>query len=263
MADEETRGLLKQAMAFHSRGEIDAALATAEQAVTRDPFFGEGWAYIGNTLVTRKRMFADGLDALERAAALCPHDAAIYYTLGWCREFAANALDKPKRSRPHQPVPQDAATLYAMAKAATLLLDFDGIVWEGTWAGRTPGTVPAYDLDGDPSTFTAAEVQDIHHVWTRVAEAYRTLFTIRSCSSSKSAVGADTSGVDEQLCVHPMSDAPQAAYERRQRQAASEAGEIGEVALDLPALRARANACLGASGSAKPSGWSRLVINTS
>jgi tetratricopeptide (TPR) repeat protein len=120
MADEDTRGLLKQAMALHSRGEIDAALAAADQAVARDPFFGEGWAYIGNTLVTRKRMFADGLDALERAAALCPQDAAVYYTLGWCREFAANALDKPKRSRPHQPVPQDAATLYAMAKAAFL-----------------------------------------------------------------------------------------------------------------------------------------------
>ena len=55
---------------------------------------------------------------------------------------------------------------------ATLLLDFDGIVWEGTWAGRTPGTVPAYDLDGNPSTFTAGEIQDIHHIWTRVAEAY-------------------------------------------------------------------------------------------
>jgi tetratricopeptide (TPR) repeat protein len=120
MTDEDTRTLLRQAMALHSRGDIDAALATAEQAVTRDPYFGEAWAYIGNTLVTRKRRFADGLDALERAAALCPHDAAIYYTLGWCREFAANALDKPKRSRPHQPVAQDAATLYAMAKAAFL-----------------------------------------------------------------------------------------------------------------------------------------------
>lgn len=120
MADEETRALLRQAMALHSRGEIDAALATAEQAVARDPSFCEGWAYIGNTLVTRKRLFADGLDALERAAALCPRDAAIYYTLGWCREFAANALHKPKRSRPHQALQQDADTLYAMAKAAFL-----------------------------------------------------------------------------------------------------------------------------------------------
>src|SRR5262245_10183040 len=109
MADEEARGLLKQAMALHSRGDVDAALATARQALARDQYFGEAWGYIGNTLVTRKRQFADGLEALERAAALCPQDAAIYYTLGWCREFAANALDKPKRSRPHQAVGQDAA----------------------------------------------------------------------------------------------------------------------------------------------------------
>jgi tetratricopeptide (TPR) repeat protein len=120
MADDEARALLKQAMALHSKGEIDAALATARQALERDQYFGEAWAYLGNTLVTRKRAFADGLDALERAAALCPQDAAVFYTLGWCREFAANALDKPKRSRPHQPVAQDADTLYAMAKAAFL-----------------------------------------------------------------------------------------------------------------------------------------------
>lgn len=120
VADEEARALLKQAMALHSRGEIDAALATAREALARDQYFGEAWGYLGNTLVTRKRAFADGLEALERAAALCPEDAAVYYTLGWCREFAANALHKPQRGRPHQAVPQDAETLYAMAKAAFL-----------------------------------------------------------------------------------------------------------------------------------------------
>jgi tetratricopeptide (TPR) repeat protein len=107
-------------MAQHSRGEIDAALATANEAVTRDPHFGEAWGYLGNTLVTRKRLFADGIEALERAAALCPTDAAVFYTLGWCREFAANALAKPQRSRPHQALAQDATTLYASAKAAFL-----------------------------------------------------------------------------------------------------------------------------------------------
>ncbi|MEZ4553289.1 MAG: tetratricopeptide repeat protein [Dehalococcoidia bacterium] len=120
MASEAVQALLKHAMQLHSRGEIDAALTVARDAVAQDPYFGEGWAYLGNTLVTRKRLFADGLEALERAAQLCPRDAAVYYTLGWCREFAANALDRPKRSRPHQPVAQDASTLYAMAKAAFL-----------------------------------------------------------------------------------------------------------------------------------------------
>jgi len=98
-------------MALHARDEIDAAVAAARQIVERAPDFCEAHAYLGNTLVARQRRFADGLAALERAAALCPDDAAILYTLGWCREFVANALEKPRA--PHQPVAQDAAALYA------------------------------------------------------------------------------------------------------------------------------------------------------
>jgi tetratricopeptide (TPR) repeat protein len=107
----ELRAALRAAMALHARDEIDAAVAAARQIVERAPDFCEGHTYLGNTLVTRKRRFADGLAALERAAALCPDDAAILYTLGWCREFVANALEKPRA--PHQPVAQDAAALYA------------------------------------------------------------------------------------------------------------------------------------------------------
>jgi hypothetical protein len=55
---------------------------------------------------------------------------------------------------------------------ATLHLDLDGIVYEGTWAGREPGTVPAYDIDGDPSTYSPAELENIRQIWIRVAEAF-------------------------------------------------------------------------------------------
>ena len=109
--DGELRVQLRDVMRLHARGEIDAAIEAAEQLIGRAPDLCEAHAYLGNTLVTRKRRFADGLAALERAAALCPDDAAILYTLGWCREFVANALDKPRA--PHQPVAQDAPTLYA------------------------------------------------------------------------------------------------------------------------------------------------------
>ncbi len=102
-------------MELHARGEIDAAIAAAGALTARAPDFCEAHAYLGNTLVTRRRRFADGLAALERAAALCPRDAAILYTLGWCREFAANALERPRA--PHQPVAQDAPALYAAATA--------------------------------------------------------------------------------------------------------------------------------------------------
>ena len=112
---DEARALLRQAMQLHSADEIDAALASADRAIALEPAFCEAHSYRGNTLVTRKRRFADGLAALERAAELCPEDAAILYTLGWIREFVANALEKPRR--PHQPVEQDAATLYAATTA--------------------------------------------------------------------------------------------------------------------------------------------------
>ncbi len=123
---DEDREHLRRAMALHTRGEIDAALAEADAAVAGSPAFGEAHAYIGNTLVTRKRRFADGLAALDRAVATLPADPVVRYTSGWCREFVANELARPKR--PHQPVDADAPALYAAARAeflAALELDPD------------------------------------------------------------------------------------------------------------------------------------------
>jgi tetratricopeptide (TPR) repeat protein len=121
--EDEARARLREAMAQHAAGNVDAALATARAAVASAPAFGAAWAYLGNTLVTRKRQFADGIAALERAAALCPDDAAVWYTLGWCQEFAANALARPKGGRVRvgdQLAAEDAATLYERAREAML-----------------------------------------------------------------------------------------------------------------------------------------------
>jgi tetratricopeptide (TPR) repeat protein len=123
---DEDRQHLRRAMALQTAGEIDAALAEAERAVAGSPAFGEAHAYLGNTLVTRKRRFADGLAALDRAVALLPRDPWVRYTSGWCREFVANELARPKR--PHQAVAQSADDLYAAARAeflAALALDPD------------------------------------------------------------------------------------------------------------------------------------------
>ena len=101
-------------MALHSAGEIDRALEEGRAAVSLAPDFADAHAYLGNTLVTRKRRFRDGLEAMDRAAELAPDDPAILYTAGWCHEYVANALERP-RTR-HQAVTQDAATLYAIAR---------------------------------------------------------------------------------------------------------------------------------------------------
>jgi len=112
--DSRARAALQRAMALHSSGEIDQALEAGRQAVDLEPRYAEAHSYLGNTLVTRKRRFRDGLEAMNRAAELAPGDAAILYTAGWCHEYTANALERP-RTR-HQAVAQNAKTLYATAR---------------------------------------------------------------------------------------------------------------------------------------------------
>ncbi len=110
--------MLRTAMALHSADDIDGALDAAGRAVAVDPGYADAHAYLGNTLVTRRRRFADGLAALERAAELQPDEPAVLYTLGWCREFVAHALERP-RGR-HQAVDADAPALYNAAREALL-----------------------------------------------------------------------------------------------------------------------------------------------
>ena len=115
LGSEQALALLRDAMSHHTAGRIDDALETARRAISLVPEFAEGHAYLGNTLVTRQRQFADGLAALRRAVELAPEDATILYTTGWCEEYVANALERPRHR--HQAVAEDAATLYSVARA--------------------------------------------------------------------------------------------------------------------------------------------------
>jgi hypothetical protein len=55
--------------------------------------------------------------------------------------------------------------------AAKLYLDFDGDV-TATWVNDSPGVTPAYDQDGDVTTFSAGEIASIRDIWARVAEKF-------------------------------------------------------------------------------------------
>ena len=123
---QEARDGLTGAMKLHAVGEIDAALVIAERLVELWPGFGEALSYLGQTLVTRKRRFADGLAVLARAVEASPSDPYVLYSAGWCTEFVAEELRRPKRA--HQAVDGDSARYYAAAKAlflAALALDPD------------------------------------------------------------------------------------------------------------------------------------------
>ena len=114
----EARAAFRVAMDLHTAGEIDAAIGAAEALVAEWPGFGEALSYLGQTLVTRKRWFAEGLAVLGRAVAASPEDPYVLYSAGWCAEFVAEELRRPKRA--HQAVEGDAAGYYAAAKTLFL-----------------------------------------------------------------------------------------------------------------------------------------------
>jgi hypothetical protein len=55
--------------------------------------------------------------------------------------------------------------------AVSVFLDFDGH-FDATWGSNKNITTPAYDQDGDPTTFSDAELTSITNIWKGVAEDY-------------------------------------------------------------------------------------------
>ena len=53
----------------------------------------------------------------------------------------------------------------------TIYLDFHGETAQ-SWGGMTVPATPAYDLDGDPTTFNPQELTNVQQIWARVSEAY-------------------------------------------------------------------------------------------
>ena len=91
---EAARTLLREAMALHEQEQIDAALATAREAIALAPSYADARQYIGSTLVQRRGRYAEGLAELERARDDAPDDPALFYTLGWCYEFVAHRVSR-------------------------------------------------------------------------------------------------------------------------------------------------------------------------
>jgi Flp pilus assembly protein TadD len=95
---------LRRAQQLHAEGDIEAAVAEARAALELDAAHVEAWMYLGTTLVTRRLAFAEGLEALERAAQLAPDDPGVAYSLGWCYEFVAYRLEKQATTPYRDPI---------------------------------------------------------------------------------------------------------------------------------------------------------------
>lgn len=81
---------------------------------------------------------------------------------------SGTASTSPSAAVPISNVPQLSSNPTAGAK---LFLDFNGH-FESSWGGRTNVVTPAYDTDGDTSTFSDAELSNISQIWARVVEDY-------------------------------------------------------------------------------------------
>jgi Metallo-peptidase family M12B Reprolysin-like len=81
----------------------------------------------------------------------------------------------------------------------TIYLDFNGHSVEGTaWNGGARIDAPAFDVDGNPATFNAAEQQDVYEAFLAVSEDYRT-FDVDVTTQEPSADRITRSGTSDQV----------------------------------------------------------------
>lgn len=110
---ERSRELFREAQARHAAHDVASSARLAAQALELDPEFAEALEHLGMIYVTRRARSAEGLDLLQRAVDLRAADAGLWYSLGWCCEFAAQAM---RRSGDRDEAPADR--LYRRAAEA-------------------------------------------------------------------------------------------------------------------------------------------------
>ncbi len=88
----EARALFQRALERHAARDVAGSIALARQAIALDPAYPEALEHLGTLLVTRRRAYGEGLEMMERAAAARGDDPGLWYSLGWCCEFAAHEL---------------------------------------------------------------------------------------------------------------------------------------------------------------------------
>lgn len=83
---------LDEARRRQAAGDIAGAIDSAKQALSVAPSYAAAMEFLALALVTRKRAFGEGLAFADTAVSARPDDAGLWYTRGWCYEFAAHEL---------------------------------------------------------------------------------------------------------------------------------------------------------------------------
>lgn len=121
-------------------------------------------------------------DLLRREKDLhIDNDGRLYYVCNWQGTQTKTTVAPPPETESPQPAlfPLDQTfQLHSRPGATrTIYLDFvgftlSGTAWNASNLGGTNLVAPAWDTDGDPTTFSSAERTAIQQVWLRVAEDY-------------------------------------------------------------------------------------------
>ncbi|MDE3094667.1 MAG: hypothetical protein KGK07_01535 [Chloroflexota bacterium] len=115
MSGDAAQALFARALDRHRARDTAGSIDLARQAVALDPAYAEALEHLGTLLVTRRRAYAEGIACIERAVAARADDAGLWYTLGWCCEFAAHEI--ARRGGGAAPAP-DPRSLYEHAAEA-------------------------------------------------------------------------------------------------------------------------------------------------
>jgi Flp pilus assembly protein TadD len=113
-ARDEAAAIFATARERHAAGDVAAGVELTRRAIELDPENVEALEHLATVLVTRRARYTEGLALIERAVTLRPEDAGLWYTLGWCCEFAAHE----GRRRPAAGSNESPPALYARAAEA-------------------------------------------------------------------------------------------------------------------------------------------------
>ncbi|MEZ0267303.1 MAG: fibronectin type III domain-containing protein [Phycisphaerae bacterium] len=110
---------------------------------------------------------------LLSGSGLCVNDPWELHTDLPTLEAATTATTTTVTAKPAAVFPLTAIPALSSRPGATakLYLDFNGD-YTSAWGSYRPGTTPAYDIDGNATTFSDAEIARIREIWARVSEKY-------------------------------------------------------------------------------------------
>src|SRR5262245_42988037 len=110
--------------------------------------------------------------ALEPRVLLCGYHAAAGGGIITQLPGIGGSTQSNNSGTTHVAGPLSVPQLNSLLGAkATVYLDFDGDAAR-TWGSYNVPTTPAYDTDGNASSFSAGELASINEIWQRVAEKF-------------------------------------------------------------------------------------------